>query len=323
MICRRGKFYCHVMRLLLLLLLTASLAQAQERRVAVHPDDIWTLDVASLPPDLWPTKPIADPLEPLNRFFFLVNDQLYVHIAQPAAASVRNTIPYGARGHVRNFFSNLGAPVRLANCLLQAKFDGAGIELSRFAVNSTIGLLGLYDPASAALGLEIQHEDFGQTLGAYGVGPGIYICWPVLGPSSARDTFGMAGDALLDPVTFAVPSAPVRGSVKAVSESVEYDWHGGMQTYDEVRRTAPDPYATWRDQYHQHRTYDSESNLSALCQRVRKAIFQPEGELAAGVQFRKPPVAAVTPRDRGQVPPQWPVVRRVQLGQDGVLRTVQ
>ena len=126
-----------------------------------------------------------DPIELFNRFAFSFNLALDAVIFRPAAATYRFLLPVEVRDSVRNVLRNLKSPVVLANDLLQGEFARAGDTVVRFLVNSTIGLLGLFDVAADS-GYPYHDEDFGQTLGVHGVGEGLYIVLPVLGPSSAR-----------------------------------------------------------------------------------------------------------------------------------------
>ncbi len=153
---------------------------------------------------------IADPLEPINRVFFHFNDKLYFWVLKPAASGYKAVVHQEIRVGVRNFFSNLVTPVRFVNCLLQANFKGAGTETARFALNTTFGVAGFFDLAKDQFNLKKKEEDFGQTLGVWGLGPAFYINWPILGPSSLRDTFGFAGDMFLDPLTYLDVSTPVK-----------------------------------------------------------------------------------------------------------------
>ncbi|HMK51793.1 MAG TPA: VacJ family lipoprotein, partial [Thermodesulfobacteriota bacterium] len=114
---------------------------------------------------------IADPLEPVNRAFFHFNDKLYFWVLKPIATGYKTIIPEDGRIGVRNFFSNLTTPVRLVNCLLQANPKCAGTETLRFVLNTTIGVVGLFDPAKKRFNIEKQDRDFGQTLGIWGMGP--------------------------------------------------------------------------------------------------------------------------------------------------------
>jgi phospholipid-binding lipoprotein MlaA len=148
---------------------------------------------------------IPDPLEPFNRAMFTVNDKLYFWVLKPVARGYSTVIPEPIRLSVRNFFNNVATPIRLVNSLLQFKMKSASNELVRFGINSTIGILGLYDVAKDEMGIKMQDEDFGQTLGVWGAGPVFYLYWPVLGPSNVRDSVGFVGDYFLDPVNYVNP----------------------------------------------------------------------------------------------------------------------
>jgi phospholipid-binding lipoprotein MlaA len=152
---------------------------------------------------------------------------------------------------VSNFFANLGTPVRFVNSVLQLKFKDAGSELGRLVINSTLGIGGLFDPAKNWFDLRKKDEDLGQTLGNYGVGNGIYIVWPILGPSSARDTVGMAGDFFLNPLYYVQIKPLERVGLKAVEE--ETDLSLDKDTYEGIKRQALDPYLDVRNTYAQHR----------------------------------------------------------------------
>jgi phospholipid-binding lipoprotein MlaA len=200
--------------------------------------------------DLPPLKTIADPIQPINRAFFYFNDKLYFWLLKPIARGYGFILPQSMRIGVRNFFDNLGFPIRFVNCLLQGKFEGAGREANRFMVNTTAGLLGLFDVAEEKMGIEEQDEDFGQTLGFYGLGPGFYINWPILGPSSLTDTVGIVGDIPLDPVSYTGETfiaLPVR-SVDLVNRTSLT-----IGEYEDLKRAALDPYVAMRDAYYQFR----------------------------------------------------------------------
>ncbi len=139
-----------------------------------------------------------DPWQPLNRKVFWFNMQMDEYVLEPTARGWDAITSEGVRTAFGNFFSNLRFPVHLVNNLLQAKFGGAVEETGRFVVNTTIGLLGFFDPATDA-GLEAHPEDFGQTLGVWGLGSGPYVMLPFLGPSSVRGTVGVVGDYLVPP----------------------------------------------------------------------------------------------------------------------------
>ncbi|MFN0183385.1 MAG: VacJ family lipoprotein [Aquabacterium sp.] len=135
-----------------------------------------------------------DPLEGINRVMFAINDAIDVAVLKPAAQAYTAVMPSWARTGVDNFFGNLGDLWSGVNHLLQAKPARALDHGLRFAVNSSLGLGGLLDIASEA-GIERQREDFGQTLGWWGIGPGPYLVLPLLGPSTLRDTFAAPVDA--------------------------------------------------------------------------------------------------------------------------------
>ncbi len=194
---------------------------------------------------------IADPLEPLNRAFFKFNDKLYFWVLKPVARGYRFVVPEPLRVSVRNVFTNLATPIRAANCLLQGKFRGFGREVLRFFVNSTAGFLGLADVATSGMHLEGQDEDFGQTLGFFGAGPGLFINWPIFGPSSVRDTFGMVGDWFADPLNYLVPkrweNIAVKGGDRVNRTSLS------LGDYESLKKSALDPYVALRDAYFQYR----------------------------------------------------------------------
>lgn len=206
----------------------------------------------SLDLEEWPES-IQDPLEPLNRIFFHVNDKLYFWAFKPAAAGYRAVIPEDLRTGVKNFFSHLGTPVRLVNCLLQAKWKDAGNETIRLLLNSTLGLAGFLDPARKELGIEKKDEDFGQTLGLWGMGPIFYIEWPFLGASSLRDTFGYTGDLLFDPRTYLLGPIPVNLAVRTYDQVNEISFRIGE--YEDFKKSVLDPYIAKKEAYHQNRKY--------------------------------------------------------------------
>jgi phospholipid-binding lipoprotein MlaA len=149
-----------------------------------------------------PHVSIADPLEPVNRLFFHINDKLYFWVLKPAAKGYSAVVPEPARRGVKNFFNNISFPVRFVNCVLQGKFEGAGYEFGRFMINSTLGVAGFMDRAAKQFEMPEYDEDLGQTLGSYGIGHGFFLNLPVLGPSSLTDAIGSVGDAFLEPMNY-------------------------------------------------------------------------------------------------------------------------
>jgi phospholipid-binding lipoprotein MlaA len=197
------------------------------------------------------TGEIADPLEPFNRAMYHFNDKLYFWLLKPVAQGYRKVVPEVARVSVSNFFANLAFPIRFVNCLLQANFKGAAAELGRFTVNTLWGVGGVLDPASSEdINLSKQDEDFGQTLGAYGLGQGFFINWPLFGPSSLRDTVGLVGDAFLTPATYLNPW--YAGAGTRVYDRVN-DTSLKIGDYESLKEAAIDPYVSLRDAYIQYR----------------------------------------------------------------------
>jgi phospholipid-binding lipoprotein MlaA len=146
-----------------------------------------------------------DPFEPFNRGVYQFNEQLDRFVLKPTAEAYRFVLPQFVRQSVTNVFSNLN-DVRVGlNNTLQGKFTTAYADFGRVMINSTLGVLGLFDIASEA-GIEKHQEDFGQTLGWWGIGDGPFLMLPLFGPSSARDLAGFGVDYLTDPVTYVDPS---------------------------------------------------------------------------------------------------------------------
>jgi phospholipid-binding lipoprotein MlaA len=194
-------------------------------------------------------KGIADPLEPWNRAMFTINDKLYFWVLKPVARGYSAVVPEWGRVRVKNIFQNITMPVRFVNNLLQLKIRGAGTELFRFVFNTTAGVAGMFDVAKN-IDLKAQDEDLGQTLGVYGIGNGFYLVWPVLGPSSLRDTVGTVGDYFLDPVNYITPTGS-RIGVSSLDITNTTSLHIG--DYEDIKEASLDPYVSFRDAYLQHR----------------------------------------------------------------------
>ena len=197
---------------------------------------------------------IADPIEPWNRAMYHFNDKFYFWLLKPVTRGYKAAIPEDFRGLFSNFYRNLKAPIRIVNNLLQGEPGYAGKELARLLINSTIGVGGLRDCAGECFGIKGRDADFGQTLGKYGVGFGFYIVWPILGPSSPRDTVGFVGDWLLKPTTYLESGwfNPVTLGLTAHETVNTTSFHLG--DYEAIKAAAIDPYVAIRDGYVQHRT---------------------------------------------------------------------
>ncbi len=197
---------------------------------------------------------IPDPLIAWNYKWFLFNDKFYTYLWEPLAEGYGYVVPEVARKGVRNFFSNLTTPVRLVNCMLQGKWDDAGNETARFLINTTAGVLGFGDPAFEDYGPP-KDEDFGQTLGYWGLNDGFFLTWPFLGPSSLRDTIGFVADGFLNPISWidGNPSktTPTKIAIRAYEKFNETSFQIGE--YDRLKGMALDPYVAIRNIYFQNR----------------------------------------------------------------------
>src|SRR5271165_873048 len=202
----------------------------------------------TLPPNS-PRVP-QDPWESWNRGVYKVNDKLERAVAKPVARTYVRTVPQPVRTGVSNFFENLHQTTVMVNDALQGKFAAAANDLARFVLNLTVGVGGLLDPATQA-GLDLNDEDFGQTLGHWGVHPGPFVEIPILGPSDVRDGLGRAADIFTGPAHY-VSNQPVSYSMYAV-ELVNK--RAGLLPLDDTLKNVFDPYAFVRDAYLQRRAY--------------------------------------------------------------------
>jgi len=197
---------------------------------------------------------IPDAIEPVNRCFFWVNDQLYCFVFRPVSKAYR-VLPKQARTAVSNVYENVEFPVRFVNDLLQLKFKNADLEFRKFLVNSVAGVGGIVRVSDRIPALaNIPAADTGQTLAKWGVGHGCYIVLPVLGPSSARDTVGRAGDYALNPLTWiSFGGVSAGASIAITAPNAVNTMDARIDTYDTVTRNAIDPYQAVRSGYSQYR----------------------------------------------------------------------
>lgn len=190
-----------------------------------------------------------DPIEGFNRGVYAFNRGVDKILLRPVAWGYRYAVPQYGRDRVGDFFTNLSEPVTFLNSLLQGDVNNAFVTFWRFAINSSVGILGLYDQAQYA-GLKLRREDFGQTLGWYGVGPGFYLMLPILGPSSGRDAIGRLAD------TFTTPTTYIEEEWVPIGLTIAEGIHRRstvLDFTDQVDATAIDPYATYRSTYMQYR----------------------------------------------------------------------
>ncbi|MGH7041086.1 MAG: MlaA family lipoprotein, partial [Acetobacteraceae bacterium] len=194
-----------------------------------------------------------DPLEPFNRAMYKVNTELDRYTLKPAAEAYVHVVPQPVRTGIGNILSNLASPVQLGNDMLEGKPQRAGDTLMRFVINSTVGVLGIFDVAKR-LGYPNHSADFGVTLALWGVGNSPYLFLPVLGPGSPRDSGGRIVDIAADPFGYVGQGVGVtaarwtRWGLNLVNQRAQY-----LGTFANIRKTALDPYATFRSLYRQHR----------------------------------------------------------------------
>jgi len=200
--------------------------------------------------DIPEATPTRDPLRIYNRFMFTCNDKAYTWVLRPVARAYRWVLPKPVRASLQKCANNLGFPVRFVNSGLQGNFKGSAVELARFGINSTVGILGLFDPAASAFDLEPAKEDFGQTLGRYGVGPGWPLVLPLLGPTNIRDAFGMVPDYFLHPFSY-IEHWEISVAVKSFEKENYISLH--MDEYEAIKEDAFDLYTFVRDAYQQKR----------------------------------------------------------------------
>jgi phospholipid-binding lipoprotein MlaA len=193
---------------------------------------------------------VPDPIEPFNRVMFTINDKLYLWIMIPVAKGYAKVVEPQIRTGVKNFFFNLGAPIRIVNNILQGKGKAAEAEVARFLYNSTVGVLGFGNPAKRHDGLNPDPEDLGQTLGVWGIGDGFFLYLPVLGPSTLRDTVGFVGDRYASPVGFV---EPMELSLGLSGYNVLNTLSFRADDYKTLKDAALDPYASFRNAYIQLR----------------------------------------------------------------------
>ena len=190
-----------------------------------------------------------DPFEPINRGIYKFNDTVDGLLIKPASTLYRDLLPQFVRTGVSNFFSNINDVIVALNNLMQGKVEAAINDAGRVLVNTTLGVLGVMDPATK-LGVEKNNEDFGQTLGFWGLGDGPYIVLPFLGPSSVRDTAGWFGDAYTWPISYLEPTRHRNALIGLRFVEARADL---LEASKILETAALDPYEFVRDAYLQRR----------------------------------------------------------------------
>ena len=202
---------------------------------------------------------VSDPLSGYNRSMTSFNDTFFTYALNPVSKAYATVIPQPIRLGISNFIHNIKYPVRLVNNLLQLKFQNISDETERFIVNSTVGLAGIMDPATHYMNIPVHNEDFGQTLGHYGVGPGFHLVLPFIGPSNARDAIGLFPDMYFSPLVnlksydqYRIPSNFGESiAVYAVEIINKNSLHLGE--YESLKKDALDLYPFLKDIYEQKR----------------------------------------------------------------------
>jgi phospholipid-binding lipoprotein MlaA len=208
------------------------------------------------------TNNTIDPLSGYNRVMTSFNDKVMTYLINPIAEAYAYVMPQPIRIGVSNVIDNIRFPVRFANNLLQLKFKNSADELGRFVVNSTIGLGGLMDPATNHMDIPAHDEDFGQTLGHYGIGSGFHVVLPFFGPSNVRDIAGLTIDAYVSPIVYMknlekykIPNNMDQTiGIFTVDLINKTSLHLGE--YESIKKDAIDLYPFFRDTYEQKRNSD-------------------------------------------------------------------
>jgi phospholipid-binding lipoprotein MlaA len=194
-----------------------------------------------------------DPLEPTNRFLYRVNNVLDDYVLRPAAIAYRDVLPEPVRTGIHNALNNLGTPVKLANDMLEGEPRLAGNSYMRFVINTTVGGLGFFDPATN-WGYPDHDNDFGLVFAIWGIPEGPFLFLPLLGPSNPRDGIGRGVGTYADPFSRFGQGVVVTGlhwgrwGIDVVDERSRV-----LDVVASIKRTALDPYATFRSLYRQHR----------------------------------------------------------------------
>lgn len=193
-----------------------------------------------------------DPLEPTNRFFYKVNDGLDTYVLRPVAVAYRDVVPGAVRRPIHNLVETISSPAVFANDVLQGKPRRAGDTMMRFLINTTAGVGGLFDVASE-LGYKEHQTDFGVTMALWGAGSGPFLYLPVIGPSNLRDGTGFVANLALDPFTYASFGGSTAFEVARYGVTAVDTRERLIDTIDNIKKGALDPYATFRSLYRQNR----------------------------------------------------------------------
>jgi phospholipid-binding lipoprotein MlaA len=196
-----------------------------------------------------------DPLEFINRPIFAFNDKLFEYVLIPAAKGYTNVVPDPVRTSVGHFFGNIREPLNALNQLFQGEVSDSGKSIGRFLINSTVGLLGFFDPATAWFEIDENVSTINDTLVKYDVGYGSYLVLPILGQSDLRNGFSTITESVFHPIQYAAESP----------ETLYIQSYGGFHafapeapTYEELRKETDDPYVFFRNLYMQSMLRDQQ-----------------------------------------------------------------
>ena len=222
------------------------------------------------------TQTNKDPLESVNRAVYKFNDVADKAVIKPVATAYKKVTPSPIRRGVSNFFNNLGSITTVLNNILQLKFANAFSEAGRFVINSTFGIAGFIDVASMD-NIPVHKEDFGQTLGHWGVGNGAYLVLPFLGPSTVRDTTGFVFDRTTsDPITYTHNIGEIRLHNQLRAAQILDNRTQLLDASDLIDDAALDPYAFMRDAYLQRRASQVQDGLVPID--LLDGAFEPADE---------------------------------------------
>lgn len=201
---------------------------------------------------------LFDPLSGYNEVMTGLNDFVYTGLVFPLARGYKSVVHENIRLGISNFFDNLAFPINFINNTFQLKLGNAVGELVRFSINSTFGLLGFFDPAHRNLNLQSHKEDFGQTLGYWGVGGGFHIVLPILGNSNLRDSLGLVVDKYIDPMSYWSDRnynvfSDTMSSISSTAFDITNRSSFEEQNYENLKKDAVELYPFFRELYEQNR----------------------------------------------------------------------
>lgn len=201
-----------------------------------------------------PEVQVSDPWEGFNQSMFTLNLKLDEYVLHPVATAYDAVMPNGAQRGVGRFLKNLGVVERFANNVFQGKLPGAGQEVGRFLVNTTLGCAGFIDVAEPVFGWKESPEDFGQTLATYGAANGPYLVLPFYGPSTVRDTAGLVVDSALNPMNYLLSTVEVIAIKGGLTLSNAVNSRSmNLDLFENAERSAVDLYGAVQDGYMQRR----------------------------------------------------------------------